>query len=294
MEASKARQNLHISPEGVALVTSLLQTHPEWNRRRLSQELCRIWGWTNAQGRLRDMACRKLLLKLHRAGEITLPQPQCGCNNDPGRWKFPEVPHARDPIACALRELAPLSIVTADGDEQRLQLVRYLLHRHHYLGYRGSQGENMWYLVYDQAERPLACLTFGAAALKVKSRDSWIGWDAATRKGNLRLLANNQRFLILPWVEVKNLASHVLSRISRRIESDWRDKYGHGVHMLETFVDRSRFRGVCYRAANWTCVGSTAGRTRDDRRHRIEVAVKDIYVYPLSKHFRRELYRGHE
>jgi len=294
MNTTMASPDRHVLPENAELIASLLRAHPEWNRCRLSQELCRIWGWTDAQGRMRDMACRKFLLKLHRAGDIELPPPQRPCNNDPRRWKFPEVPHASDPIAGPLGRLVPLSIVTVDGDRVRRQLVRYLLHRHHYLGYRGSQGESMWYLVYDREERPLACLTFGAAALKVKPRDSWIGWDAATRRDNLQLIANNQRFLILPWVDTKYLASHVLSRISRRIESDWCDRYGHGVHMLETFVDRSRFRGVCYRAANWTCVGSTAGRTRDDRRHRIEAPVKDIYAYPLTKHFRRELCRGHE
>jgi len=135
----------------------------------------------------------------------------------------------------------------------------------------------------------VSCLLFGSAAWKTAPRDVFIGRDAPTRERNLIYITNNTRFLILPWVKVPHLASHVLSRVSRRLSADWREKYGHPIYLLETFVDRTRFRGVCYRAANWTVVGQTKGRTRNDRRQTIHTTVKDVYVYPLTRDFRREL-----
>jgi len=137
--------------------------------------------------------------------------------------------------------------------------------------------------------RPVACLLFGSAAWKCADRDRFLGWDRATRERNLQRLTNNTRFLILPWVRVPHLASHVLALVARRIRADWQSKYGHPVHALETFVDRSRFKGTCYRAANWVRLGATQGRTRNDRQHRIQAPVKDIYPYPLIPDFRKEL-----
>jgi len=171
-------------------------------------------------------------------------------------------------------------------------LFKFLIDRHHYLGLKHVPGENMSYLVREAGGRPVACLLFAAAAWQAAARDRLIGWTAAQRSANLSLVTNNARFLILPWVEVKNLASHVLGLIVGRIREDWSDKYGHPVHLLETFVDRSRFKGTCYRAANWICAGQTRGRTRNDRAHRIQAAVKDVYVYPLVKDFREVL--GHD
>ncbi len=147
----------------------------------------------------------------------------------------------------------------------------------------------MGYLVRDHNNRPLACLLFGSAAWKTAPRDSFIGWDRQRRKRNLCYITNNMRFLILPWVKVQHLASHILSRVSRRICSDWIKKYNHPVHLLETFVDRTRFQGTCYKAANWILTGQTQGRTRNDRDRTIKVSPKDIYVYPLIKNFRKRL-----
>lgn len=158
-----------------------------------------------------------------------------------------------------------------------------------YLGYRGAVGENIKYLIRDAHGRPLACLLFGSAAWKTAPRDAFIGWNYRSREGNLRYLTNNMRFLILPWVRVPHLASHILSRIARRIRQDWEEKYGHPIYVLETFVDRSLFRGVCYRSANWILTGQTKGRTRNDRNHAIHAPIKDVYVYPLIKDFRRRL-----
>ena len=150
----------------------------------------------------------------------------------------------------------------------------------------------MKYLILDQDARPLACLLFGSAAIKTLPRDQFIGWDQDTRKANLHLITNNMRFLILPWVKVPHLASHILGKVTRRISSDWQRRYAHPIYLLETFVEKKRFQGTCYRAANWICVGESKGRSRNDRYSTLKVPIKDIYLYPLSKRFRELL--GHE
>jgi hypothetical protein len=157
------------------------------------------------------------------------------------------------------------------------------------LGFKPVPGENLRYLALAVTGQPVACLLFAAAAWQVAGRDRFIGWSAATRPTRLSLITNNTRFLIPPWVKVPSLASHVLARVSRRIVTDWQEKYGHPVHLLETFVDTARFKGTCYRAANWIDLGQTTGRTRNDRYSRIQAPLKDLYVYPLHRHFRREL-----
>jgi hypothetical protein len=194
-----------------------------------------------------------------------------------------------EPIRGRLRDLKPLhlSVVAPGSGDARLFLG--LLAHEHYLGQRNTVGENMRYLVRDRHGRPVACALFGSAAWKCADRDAFLGWDRATRERNLQRLTNNTRFLIPGWVQVPHLASHVLGLIGRRIRADWQAKYGHPVHALETFVDCSRFKGTCYRAANWRRVGQTQGRTRNDQAHRIRAAVKDVYLYPLVADVRREL-----
>jgi hypothetical protein len=168
-------------------------------------------------------------------------------------------------------------------------LFNYLLSSYHYLGHNTTVGENMKYLVQDRYGRPLACFLWGSAAWKTAPRDDFIGWDHRSRERNLNYTTNNTRFLILPWVRVPHLASHILSQVSKRICSDWMSKYSHPIYLLETFVDCCRFRGICYQAANWILLGRTEGRTRNDRGHTIHVSHKDVYVYPLLKGFRRKL-----
>ena len=197
--------------------------------------------------------------------------------------------HRTEPIEGALKDLTPLQITRVVNGSEQDRLFRCLLSGYHYLGFANTAGENMKYLVHSRDGRPLACLLFGAAAWKCGARDAWIGWSAPVRERNLHAVANNSRFLVLPWVKVPHLASHLLSRIARRIQADWLAKYAHPLYCLETFVDRSRYRGVCYRAANWHLVGQSAGRGRNDRHHRLSVPAKDIYLYPLSRDFRRRL-----
>jgi hypothetical protein len=246
-----------------------------------------LWNWRAANGQIKDMACRTLLLKLERRGYITLPGRRC-----PGRGSrkvsIPCVPHNTASIAGPLSALKPVRVQLVEN-AGLLELFQCLLSRYHYLGFGGTVGENMKYLVFDREHNPVACLLFGSAAWKCAPRDDFIGWDAETRKTNLKFVTNNMRFLILPWVIVPHLASHILGRVARRISSDWIEKYGHPIYLLETFVERDCFRGVCYQAANWIYAGQTKGRSRNDRYTTLKVPVKDIYLYPLTRGFREAL-----
>ena len=281
-------QATDIEQRHVQHIRALLFANPQWHRTRLSIELCKLWGWQSPAGQYKDMACRSLLLKLERAGDIVLP-PRQGKHSFHSRPAYPAVPHRQETISDHLKGLVPLQITAVKQDTEDYKLFNYLLSQYHYLSYRGAVGENLKYLIRDVRGRPLACLLFGSAAWKTAPRDASIGWTQQDREGNLRYLTNNMRFLILPWVRVPHLASHILSRIVRRISADWQEKYGHPVYLLETFVDRSLFRGVCYQAANWILAGQTKGRTRNDRNHDIQASVKDVYIYPLVKDFRRRL-----
>ena len=282
-------QGRKIGEEEIDLIRDLMAAHPEWNRTRLSRELCARWDWRNALGCPKDMAARTLLLKLERAGHLRLPA-WCGFSRNAQRNRLVEpIMPPSEAIRGALRDLQPLavSIVAPGSSDARLFLG--LLAHEHYLGQRNTVGENIRYLVRDRHGCPVACLLFGSAAWKCADRDTFIGWDRPTRERNLQCLTNNTRFLIPGWVQVPHLASHVLGLITRRIRADWQVKYGHPVHALETFVECSRFKGTCYRAANWRRLGETRGRTRNDRYKRIHVPVKDVYLYPLVANFREAL-----
>jgi hypothetical protein len=248
----------------------------------LSRELCQRWDWRNGVGRLKDMACRTLLLKLERRGEIQLPARQRPSPNALRNRRTLDEPSDRSPIEGRLGDLQPLRLDLLGECHPDMLLFRFLLQRHHYLGLRNSVGENLKYLARDGRGHPVACLLFGAAAWKSQARDKWIGWTAAQRQCALSRLANNTRFLVLPWVRVPHLASHLLGQIARRLSADWMAKYGHEIELLETFVDRGRFRGTCYRAAGWIHAGATVGRSRNDRDQTLSVPVKDIYLRPLS------------
>ncbi|MGH9446400.1 MAG: Druantia anti-phage system protein DruA [Terriglobia bacterium] len=272
-------------------IRELIAAHPGWSRRRISEELAQLWDWRGSSGQLKDMAARTLLLKMNRRGMIVLPER---------RWKsaprrslvlsdlLDNLP-SPECVNESLKALRPLSLeVVVAGSETYGRFAGYLA-RHHYLSFRRLVGESIGYLAKDREGRDLACMLFGAAAWKTKPRDEWIGWDAATRARNLSLITNNTRFLILPWVRVPHLASHLLGSISRRVSADWQARYGHPIHLLETFVEKERFKGTCYRAANWICVGQTKGRSRQDRYTQMQVPIKDIWLHPLTPGYREEL-----
>jgi hypothetical protein len=272
-------------------VRELLSAHPEWNRSRLSRELCRRWDLLAPGGGLRDMACRSLLLKLERWGRIKLPPRQGTPPNGLRNRTIAAVVHDTAPVTAGLGSLEPLSVTVAARATADEGLFNCLVSRYHYLGLRNTVGENLKYLVRAADGRALACLLFGSAAWKAQARDRFVGWEREARERNLQRLTNNTRFLILPWVRVPCLASRALALVARRIRSDWESKYGHGLALLETFVDTSRFRGTCYRAANWIRVGETTGRTRNSTSTRPQTSRKDVYVLPLTPHFRTELCR---
>jgi hypothetical protein len=282
-------QGRPLSPQGLEELRQWVGDNPHWSRWRLSRELATRWQWRNVAGQLKDMAARTLLVKLQQRGLIELPARRQVPTN---RMRCPAQPAVIEPaqrIVCALADLQPLSVEEVSGQAAERAWIRAALGQFHYLGFGGAVGQNLQYLVQDRQQRPLACAVFGAAAWKCQDRDRFIGWTAEQRQRNLGLIANNSRFLILPWVTVPHLGSWILGQVAKRITQDWRAKYGHPVVLLETFVEREHFRGTVYRAANWQSVGVTAGRTRQDRHTCLRVPVKDIYLYALGSRFREAL-----
>lgn len=282
-------QGRRIEPADVSAVQDLVRDHPQWSRYRLSRELCALWDWRTERGQWKDMAARTLLSKLQDRGWIRLPEPRV---LSPNRHRLaPPPPRAWDttPVTGTLRALGEVRIEEVSDQPQWRAEVRSALASFHYLGYRAPVGENLQYAVRDGGGRLLAVMVFGAAAWKCAARDRWIGWAARQREAGLRKIANHSRFLILPWVGVAHLASHVLGAVSQRIADDWEGKYGHRVLLLESFVESQRFAGTCYRAANWQALGATTGRSRQDRERKLRVPVKEVFTLPLRADFRREL-----
>jgi len=288
MEKTIVVQGKKITYKDIELVRQTINTNPSWNRTHLSKELCILWNWRATNGQLKDMACRSFLLKLEKHGYITLPLRQRSSGGNHRKVSVPYVSHKSTPIACDLGSLTPLRIELV-RDKDLLGLFKCLLSIYHYLGFSGTVGENMKYMIFDKEDNLLSCLLFGSAAWKIAARDNFIGWNADTRKTNLNLLTNNMRFLILPWVKVPHLATHILGKVARRIRKDWIKRYSHPIYMLETFVEKERFRGICYQAANWIYVGQTKGYSRSDRHATPKVSIKDIYLLPLVKKFREAL-----
>ena len=287
-------QGRPFGPDQLAQIQSLLRQNPDWSRYKLSRELALLWEWRTANGQLKDMAARTLLLKLHQQERIQLPQRRMASPTRSGREESRVVSFSLDqtPLECSLQGLVPLRIqeVSQLGRHVRRAQLEECLTRYHYLGYRSRVGQNLQYWISSAQGRPLACVVFGAAAWQCAVRDQWIGWDSTQRAGRLSQIANNTRFLIMPWVRVKHLASHILGRISRELRAHWQAKYRQPVDLLETFVDRQRFAGTCYRAANWMSLGQTKGRGRQGLRTKtLSTSIKEVYVYPLHPQFRQHL-----
>lgn len=287
-------QGRKVTGEDILFIKSLMVQNVDWNRSRLSRELCYYWNWCKPGGQLKDMACRSLLLKLERQGYIELPKALRPSPNINRNRHVEAVLHSKEPVNCGLEELSPIELQLVEKGYE-LNLFKYFISAYHYLGWSGTVGENLKYLILDKHQRPLGCLMFGAAAWKVQPRDSHIGWgtgatgEAGIRKRNLSYIANNSRFLILPWIRVSHLASHILGKVSRRLSNDWQKKYHHPIYLLETFVEKDRFNGTCYKAANWLYVGDTQGRGKLDVNKEYPVAVKSIWLYPLDSLYRKKL-----
>jgi hypothetical protein len=286
-------QGRRIGSAQISEIRELIAANPHWHRRRLSVALAQRWQWYTTSGQLKDMAARSLLLKLHERGLIVLPERRRAPTTRRSvvvADLFDSLPP--EPVQSPLSSLRPLQIQVVGPKKPDYPVFQKYLARHHYLSYRGPIGENLGYLIRSRTGVDLACLLFGAAAWQCAPRDRWIGWSAPQRVHGLPLIANNQRFLILPWVRVDHLASHILGQVAGQISQDWQQRYGHPLCLLETFVQGDRFRGTCYRAANWVCVGQTTGRTRQNQRHRdnaVHAPVKDVYLYGLRGDGRQQL-----
>ena len=282
-----------ISPEEIVFIRQFIAEHAGASRRALSRKLCEAWGWKQTNGAPRDMVCRGLLLMLHRAGQIELPRVRFIPHNPLVRRRRPTpVLIDTSPLSGPLNLLRPLEFrpVRRSGEEP---LFNSLIEQHHYLAYEQPVGEHLKYLVWAQG-RPVACLAWSSAPRHLGSRDRFIGWGVEARRCNIRFLAYNTRFLILPWVEVEHLASHILGHMAKRLSEDWERIYGHPIYFVETFIDPERYRGTCYRAANWVLMGRTTGRGKDDQTKRPNRSIKEVWGYPLRRRFRELLCAGEE
>jgi hypothetical protein len=281
-----------VTAEQIAFVRKLIRDNPGSSRRALSGMLCEAWGWRQPNGRLCDMICRGLMLELERHGRLKLP-PRRQTPPNPlaaGRRKPAYIEVDRSPIQGRLKELGPLEIRQVRRSPWE-GLWGSLIEHHHYLRYCHPVGEQLKYLVFC-GQRPIAALGFSSAPRHLGPRDRFIGWSAEQRRANLHLIATNLRFLILPWVQVPHLASHLLGRMARRIASDWQEVYEHPLYFLESFVDTERFSGTCYRAAGWVYLGLTTGRGKNDSTKRPNRSLKAVWGYPLGREFRRHLCAG--
>ena len=277
-----------ISQEDILYIRGLIERYPGESRRKLSVHLCEAWQWRQANGAWRDMVCRGLLLMLERAGQISLPPVSYVRHNPLSRRSRPQpVLIDNTSIEGPLCKLRPLEVEQVRRTAHE-PLFNSLMEQHHYLGYEQPVGEHLKYLVWAH-DRPVACLAWSSAPRHLASRDHYIGWDAAARRSRIRFLAYNTRFLILPWVRVEHLASHILGRMAARISDDWYQLYGHPIYFLETFVDPERFRGTCYRAANWVLLGRTTGRGKQSNSYVPNRSIKDVLGYPLTRRFRELL-----
>jgi hypothetical protein len=277
-----------VTTADVEFIKALIADNPGASRRRLSEKLCAEWGWVQTNGAPRSMVCRGLMLALSRAGHIELPPVRWINPNPLARRARPRpVEIDQTPLHASLAGLMPLTFRAVRRTPEE-SVFGGLMEAHHYLGYTQPVGEHLKYMVYA-GERPVACLAWSSAPRHLAPRDLYLGWSAASRKRNIRFIAYNTRYLILPWVHVEHLASHLLGRMLKMLPGEWERVYGHPVYFAETFVDTERFKGTCYRAANWVFLGLTTGRGKNDQTGRANRSRKQVLGYPLTSDFRKRL-----
>lgn len=293
MECVLRYRGKNVTPAEVQFIRELIAAHPSLSRRCLSTQLCQAWNWVQANGQWRTMVCRGLMLALHRAGWIKLPPVrQISLNPLAQRRKpAPVLDRSWEPIQVKVRELGPIEIRQVRRTPEE-KLFGSLMEAHHYLSYTQPVGEHLKHLVYAGGT-PIACLAWSSAPRHLAPRDQFIGWTQEQRKAGLGGIAYNSRFLLLPWARVPNLASHLLGRVAPLVSAHWQKLYHHPIHLLETFIDPERFRGSCYRAANWIYLGLSTGRGKADLTHRANRSLKELWVYPLSRDFRQRLCQSH-
>jgi hypothetical protein len=277
-----------ITDDDILFIRGLIATHPASSRRDLSLKLCEAWNWVQPNGAPRDMVCRGMMLMLHRSQLIELPPVRQAPRQFTGeRAKLTVVQCDESPMQMSLAQLGTVELRQVRRTPEEA-LFNSLMQQHHYLGYTQPVGEHLKYLVFAQG-RPVACLAWSSSPRHLGSRDHFIGWSKEARLANIRLLAYNTRFLILPWVKVPHLASHILGRMARTLSVDWCAMYAHPIYFLETFIEPERFRGTCYKAANWTLMGLTTGRGKADLTHKANRSIKQVFGYALVRDFRQRM-----
>ncbi len=288
MEMLLTYRGKRITEQDVVFIRELIAQNPWDSRRKLSEKLCQVWGWRQQNGMLRDMVCRGLMLMLHRAGHIELPARRKNPLNPlADRRKPASVEIEPYPLTGSVSSILPLEIRQVRRTALE-KLCDSLIEQYHYLGYCQPVGEHLKYLVFAH-QKPIACMIYSSAPRHIGCRDRFIGWPAVVRRQNLHLIAYQSRFLILPWVQVSYLASHLLGRIAMLLPLDWQQLYHHPVYFQETFVDLERFQGTCYKASNWLYLGKTTGRGKNDQTKKPNRSIKAVWGYPLYRDFRVRL-----
>lgn len=288
MEKKLVIRGREITEEDINIIKDTVEKYYHKGRRHISREICCIWKWYQANGATKDMACRYIMLKLEKDGIMKLPPGRTNGNND--KKKTEKIVLEEFPLAGSI-EMYPdleLRLLTKPSENQ---LWNRIVHSYHYQGHKVIVGKLLKYIIYINGEIA-GCLGWGSAAWSIEARDKWIGWNKQTKDKSLYKIANNIRFLILPWIRIKNLATRILSTNAKRIEADWFNKYGDKIYLLETFVERDRFLGTCYKAGNWEYIGDTKGSQKSGSFHKYHGNIKKIYVYPLCKDFREKMING--
>jgi len=274
-----------LTSKDIEFIKATIDKHYTKGRSKISRILCECWRWVQPNGKLKEYPARDLLLRLEEHGFIKLP-PRKNCNIHLKQKSYKQIPLFIKKELCGKAGDYPDPVISL-GSQDRY-LWEYLIHHYHYLGLSTLVGEHVRHIVFIN-DQVVACLAWASAAWKVRARDEFIGWDENVKRKNLYLIANNTRFLVLPWIRVKHLASKVLSQSLKRLTDDWQKKYGHPVYLAETFVDNARFKGTCYKAANWRYMGQTSGSAKRGNTYRYHGQPKSVYLYPLHRHFRRML-----
>ncbi|RKZ94993.1 MAG: hypothetical protein DRQ43_06050 [Gammaproteobacteria bacterium] len=273
------------TPDEIAQINQLIIDHPKAHRAALSRLVCQVFSWKKINGELKEMSCRVAMLAMHRDNLIQLPEPlrkkaPCKVN----KKRTPEGEPGQ-PMHCAVTELDELQFQIVN--QTNSPLWNELIDRYHYLGYTPLSGAQLRYFIYSN-DQPIALLSFGASAWTTAPRDQFIGWQRSQRESQLHRVINNARFLILPWIKIPHLASKLLSIAAKRVQVDWLERYHYKPVLLETFVEVERFKGICYKAANWQCLGTTTGRGKKGANN-ARIGIKSVWIYPLTRHFRKIL-----
>lgn len=272
------------SPQDLQAIVRTIERNPHVKRTPLSRLVCEQLNWRRPDGRLSEMSCRVAMLRMQADGLITLPASQIPKPRRRAQFVATPATDAQTPLVAAVHELPALKLIIVHGRGADSRLWNEYVARYHYLGYTPMSGSQIRYSVYC-GDRLVALLSFGASAWKLADRERFIGWTHEQRQTNLQLIVNNARFLILPWIQSKGLASKILARATRRLPLDWLARYGYRPVMLETFVESPRHKGTCYKAANWILIGRTVGRGKKSTGHQQQLPAKDIWLYPLRRDF---------